>query len=144
MSYSAGAEGLVNMINEFSTKRLQDKTRLGGKGDWAGTVQESEFLYTTEWYMRKPESVWENETHKILKHQLTKQKKRTCCFTDFAASANYCEKIRESERKDKYLDLAREFKKKVEREDQGNTSYNWSARNSPKEPCEGTGGTRNQ
>ena len=43
--------------------------------DWVGKVihwelckkkKKSKFVYTTKWYMHKPESVLEDETHKIL------------------------------------------------------------------------------
>ena len=39
------------------------------------------------------------------------QKKRTCKIVDFAVSADHRVKLKESEKKDKYLDLARELKK---------------------------------
>ena len=39
------------------------------------------------------------------------QKKRTCKIVDFAVPADHTAKLKESEKKDKYLDLAREMKK---------------------------------
>ena len=42
---------------------------------------------------------------------LINMKKRTCHLVDFAISANHREKIKESEKIDKYLDLARKLKK---------------------------------
>ena len=39
------------------------------------------------------------------------QKKRTCKIVDFASPADHRVKLKESEKKDKYLDLARELKK---------------------------------
>ena len=41
------------------------------------------------------------------------KKKRTCKIVDFALPADHRIKLKESEKKDKYLDLAREFKKKL-------------------------------
>ena len=38
-------------------------------------------------------------------------KKRTCKIVDFVVPANHRIKLKESEKKDKYLDLARESKK---------------------------------
>ena len=38
------------------------------------------------------------------------KKKRTCRIVDFAAPANHIVKLKEGEKKDKYLDLARELK----------------------------------
>ena len=40
-----------------------------------------------------------------------KQKKRTCKIVDFAVPADHWIKLKECEKKDKYLDLARELKK---------------------------------
>ena len=39
------------------------------------------------------------------------KKKRTCKIVDFAVPADHRIKLKESEKKDKYLDLAMEFKK---------------------------------
>ena len=81
--------------------------------------------------MHKPESILENETHKILwdfeiqSHHLIparrpnlviierkrKRKNRTCRIVDFAVSADHRVKIKENRKRDKYLDLARELKK---------------------------------
>ena len=36
-------------------KRVQDETRLGGKGKPKGIVQKIEFDYTIKWYMHKPD-----------------------------------------------------------------------------------------
>ena len=38
-------------------------------------------------------------------------KKRTCRIADFAVRADHIVKVKENEKKDKYLDLARELKK---------------------------------
>ena len=77
--------------------------------------------------MPKPESVLENETHKILwdfeiktDHLiparrpdlvLIDKKERTCQLVDFAVPADHRVKLKENEKMDKYLDLARELKK---------------------------------
>ena len=82
--------------------------------------------------MYKPESVLENETHKILwdfkiqtdhlifarqpdimivnkkkKKKRRKKKKRTCQIVDFAVIAELRVKLKESQKRDMYLDLAR-------------------------------------
>ena len=49
----------------------------------------------------------------------------------FAASVDYGLKIKESEKKNKYLDLARELKKVMEHEGNVDTNFNWYARNDP-------------
>ena len=53
-----------------------------------------------------------------------KKKKRTCKIVDSAVLANYRVKLKESKKKDKYLDLARELKKTVEHESEGDTDCN--------------------
>ena len=78
--------------------------------------------------MHNPAPVLENDTHKLLwdfdihTDQLisarrpdliiiSKKKKRTCKIVDFAVPADHRIKLKECEKKDKYLDLARELKK---------------------------------
>ena len=78
--------------------------------------------------MNKPESVLENETYKILwdyekqadyfsPNQKTtsrnnwQKEKRTCCLRNFTVPMDHGVKIKESEKKYKYLDLTRELKK---------------------------------
>ena len=95
--------------------------------------------------MHKPESVLENETHKILwdfKIQtdhliparrpdlvVINKKERTCHLIDFAVPADHRVKLKKIEKKDKYLDLAREPKKNMEHEGESRTNYNWCPRN---------------
>ena len=75
----------------------------------------------------QPAPVLENNTHKLLwdydihtDHLISarrpdliiiKQKKGTCKIVDFAVTADQRIKLKEREKKDKYLDLARELKK---------------------------------
>ena len=74
--------------------------------------------------MHNPESVQGNEMHKTLRdfeiqtdHLIlarpcdSQKKKRTSQIVDFAIPADYRVKLKESKKKDKYLDLARELKK---------------------------------
>ena len=79
--------------------------------------------------MHNPAPVLENDTHKLLwvfgihtDHLISarrpdfiiinkKEKKRTCKIVDFAVPADRRIKLNECEKKDKYLDLARELKK---------------------------------
>ena len=53
------------------------------------------------------------------------KKKRTCKIFDFAVPADHRIKLKESEKKDKYLDLAREFKKNMEHEGDDYTNCDW-------------------
>ena len=77
--------------------------------------------------MHNPAPVIENSTHKLLwdfdihtDHQISdrrrdiiiiNKKKRTCKIVDFAVPADHRIKLRKCEKKDKYLDPARELKK---------------------------------
>ena len=88
------------------------------------------FDRTNKWYMHNLEFVLENETHKLLwdfetqtDHPISarqpdlmiinkKKKKRNCQIVDIAVQADHKVKLREGEMRDKYLDLARELKKK--------------------------------
>ena len=84
------------------------------------------FDHTNKWYMPNPAPVLENAKHKLLwdfnlqtDHQIPARrldliiiiKKRTCKIVDFAVPVDHRIKLKECEKKDKYLDLARELKK---------------------------------
>ena len=81
-----------------------------------------------KWYMHNPAPVQENGIHKVLwdwhvdgspnlsqktrpYNNQKKKKKRICKIVDFAVPANHRIKLKECEKKNKYLDLARELKK---------------------------------
>ena len=87
-----------------------------------------QFYHTNKWYMHNPTPVQENDSHKLLwdfniqtDHLIptrrpdfiiiNKKKKRICKIVDFAVPADHRINLKESEKKDKYLDLARELKK---------------------------------
>ena len=85
------------------------------------------FHHTTKWYMQKSEPVLVNDTQRILWNfevqtdhliparrpnlVLIDNKKRNCHLVDFAVQADHRVKMKESEKIDKYLDLARELRK---------------------------------
>ena len=52
---------------------------------------------------------WVNKENPL--GDVQEKKKRTCKIVDFAVPADYRIKLKECEKKDKYLDLARELKK---------------------------------
>ena len=54
-----------------------------------------------------------NPDQKTRPYNNQQQKKRICKFVDFAVSVDHIINLKESEKKDKYLDLARELKKKL-------------------------------
>ena len=63
---------------------------------------------------------------------------------NFAVLGNNSVKIKESEKKDKYLDLARELKKTMERGGDGDINCNWCTRNNPRKLNKETGRFRNR
>ena len=122
----------INHINECSNLTLKEyKTRhdLVGKVIYWELCKKFKFDRTNKWYMHNPAPVLENDTHKLLWDFDTygspisarrpdliiinkrKKKKRICKIVDFAVPADHRIKLKECEKKDKYLDLARELKK---------------------------------
>ena len=121
----------INHTISESSKLAQNeyKTRY----DWVGKVihwemcKKFKFGHTNNWYMHHPTSVLENETNELLwnfdlqtDHLISarrpdliiiNKKKKENKIVDFAVTAEHRIKLKESEKKDKYLDLARELKK---------------------------------
>ena len=99
--------------------------------DWVGKVihwemcKKFKFNHTNKWYMHNPGPFLENNSNKLLwnfdihtdplisawRPDLIIKKKRICKIVDFAIPADHRIKLKECEKKDKYLNLARELKK---------------------------------
>ena len=89
--------------------------------------EELKFDHMNKYYMCNPESVLENETHKLFWEfwdtngspnlsQTTRQnnnllEKRTCRIVDFTVPVDHWVKVKETKKNDKCLDFARELKK---------------------------------
>ena len=58
------------------------------------------------------------------------KKKRTCKIVHFGVLADHRIKLKECEKKDKYLDLAKELKKTMEHAGDNYTNCNWCVWNS--------------
>ena len=71
-------------------------------------------------------------------------KKGTCKIVKFAVPADHRVKLKESEKKDKYLELSRELKKIVEHESDDYTNCNWCFWYSHRRIIKGTGGLGNK
>ena len=80
------------------------------------------FDQKNKWYIRNPQSVLKNETHKVLWNFEIKTDPLISArrpdkviiskkMVDFAIPVDHRIKLEESEKRDKYLDLARELKK---------------------------------
>ena len=126
------------------------------------------FDYTNKWYMHNPTSVLENDTHKLLwvfdiqthhlilvrrpeliiinnnKKKKKKRKKRIYIIVDLAVPADHRVKLKESENKDEYQDLARGTEKTVRHESDVYTNYNWSSWCRHERICIRTGGHWNK
>ena len=114
-------------MQQISTEGVQGETWLGRQGDPLGNVQEISIRPYKQWYMHNPAPILENNSHKLLwdfniqtDHLIParrpdliiiNKKKRICKIVDFAIPANHRINLKEIEKKDKYLDLARELKK---------------------------------
>ena len=101
--------------------------------DWVGKViywemcKKFKFDHANKWYMHNPAPVLENDTHKLLwdfdiqtdhliwvrrpDHMIINKKKKICKIVDFAVPADHRIILKECEKRDKYLDLARALKK---------------------------------
>ena len=121
----------INHIKSECSKLAQKEYKT--RHDWVSKVIHREmykklkFDHTKLWYIHNPAPVLENDTHKLLWdfdihtcHLISarrpnlitiNKKKRTCKIVDFAVPAEERIKLKECEKKDKYLDLARELKK---------------------------------
>ena len=93
--------------------------------------------------MHTQKSVLVNEVHKLLQdlemqtyHLISARRrelimvhapKKTCWIVDFSVPANGWVKLKESEKRDKYQDLAREQKKNKEHESDRVINCNWCA-----------------
>ena len=117
-------------MQQACTKR-EDSTWLMGKVIHWELCKKLKFDHRNKWYLCNLESVLENETHKFLEFwdknwspnlsqmtkpsdsQKKKKKRRTCRIVDFAVLADRKVKLNENEKKDKYIDLARERKKQL-------------------------------
>ena len=98
--------------------------------DWVGKVvhwemcRKFQFNHTKKWCMHNPAPVLENDSHKLLwdfsiqtDHliparrpdiKIINKKKRICKIVNFAVPTDHKINLKESEKKNKYLDLARE------------------------------------
>ena len=128
---------LIIIISECS-KLAQKEYK--ARHDWVGKVvhwkmcRKFQFDHTNKWYMHNSAPVLENDSHKLLwdfniqtdhliparrpdliiinkKKKKKKKRKRICKIVDFAVPADHRINLKESEKKDKYLDLAKELKK---------------------------------
>ena len=120
----------INHIISECRKLAQEYT---ARHDWVGKVihkkmcRKFQFNHTNKWYMHNPAPVLENDSHELLwdfniqtDHLIRARRQdliiihkimRICKIVDFAVPGDHRINLKESEKKDKYLGLAREIKK---------------------------------
>ena len=130
--YSGRDKTITHLISECSKL---DQKEYKARHDWVRKViywemcKKFKFDHANKWYMHNSAPVLEDDTHKLLwdfeiqtDHLISarrpdqtstkkKKKKKICKIVDFAVSGDHSIKLKECEKRDKYLDLARELKK---------------------------------
>ena len=122
--------------------------------------QKSKFDHKNKWYMPKPESVLENETQKFLwdfeiqtDHLISarrpdlviaNKKQWISQIVDLVISADHRVRLKESEKRDKYLNFAWEQEKTMKYESDDDTSCDWCAWYSHQWIATGAGGLGNK
>ena len=131
--YGDSDETINHIISECCKLALKEYKAIH---DWVCKVihweicKKFKFDHANKWYMHNPAPVLENDTHKLLwdfdirtDHLISvrrpdliiinkkKKRKKICKIVDFTVPADYRIKLKECEKRDKYLDLARELKK---------------------------------
>ena len=116
------------------------------------------FDHTNKWYMYNPESVLQNEMHKVLwdfeiqtYHQISVRQQDLIIINEKRENLKNCGlvpvdhrvKLKECEKRNKYIDLARELKKKLEHESVDYTNCNWCPWYSHRRVGSRTGGIGN-
>ena len=128
-------EETINHVISECSKLAQKEYKV--RHDWVGKLihwemcQKFKFDHANKWYMHNLAPVLENDTHKlqwdfdiqtnqlisarrpdlIIIHKKRINKKKTCTIADFAVPADHRIKLKEWEKRDKYIDLAGEWKK---------------------------------
>ena len=121
----------INHIISKCSKLVQEEYK--ARHDWVGKVihwemcKKFKFDHANKWYMHNPAPVLENDTHKLpwgfdiqtdqlisarrLDLKIINKTKKICKIVAFAVPADHRIKLKECEKRDKYLNLARELKK---------------------------------
>ena len=118
---------IISECSKLAQKEYKARHDLVGKVIHWEMCMKIQFDHTNKWYMHNPAPVIENDSHKLLwdfniqtDHLIPARRpdliiinktKRIWKIVDFAVPADHRKKLKESEKKDKYLELARELKK---------------------------------
>ena len=118
---------IINECSKLAQKEYKTRHDWVGKGINWEMCKKFKSDHANKWYMHNPAPVLENDTHKLLwdfnihrDHRISarrpdliiiNKKTRICKTVDFIVPADHRIKLKECEKKDKYLDIARELKK---------------------------------
>ena len=112
-------------IHKYFERQNRRRLLVGKVIHWE-LCKKLKFDHTNKWHRHNLESVLKNETHNFLldfeiqtdhlisarwPDHIINKKERTCRIVDFAVPAEHRVKLKECEKRDDYLDLARELKK---------------------------------
>ena len=119
-----------NYVRRLWSLRNNNNNNNNGKVIHWEMCKKFKFDHANKWYMHNQASILKNYMHKLLwdfdihtdnlisarrQHLIIinnkKKKKKICKIVDFAVPADHRIKLKECEKKDKYLDLARELNK---------------------------------
>ena len=122
---------IISECNKLALKEYKARHDCVGKVIYWEMCRKFQFDHTNKWYMPNIAPVLENDSHKLLwdcniqtDHLIParrpnliiiskkkKKRERICKIVDFPVPADHRINRKESDKKDKYLDLARELKK---------------------------------
>ena len=131
MWWSSGNDQSLCKNSKLAQKEYKTRHDWVGEGDPLGIVEEIEIYHSAKWCAHNPESILENETLKffrdfeiqtsyliltrqpdrvIVNQKRKKERKRTCRTVGFTVLTDHRVKIKENDKRDRNLDLARELK----------------------------------
>ena len=132
---------IISECSKLSQREYKTRLDLVGKLIHWELCKKFNFHHSTKWYMQKPESVLENETHKILwdfevqtdhliparrpNLVLIDKKRKACHLVDSAVPADHRVKMKESEKYQQILETCQRTEKTVENEGEPRTNCNW-------------------
>ena len=118
---------IISECSKLAQKEYKARYDRVGKVIHWEMCKKFKFDHTNKWYMHNPAPVRENDSHKLLwdfniqtdqliparrPDLITINKKKSICkIVDFTVAADHRINLKACEKKDKYLDLARELKK---------------------------------
>ena len=118
---------IISECNKLAQKEYKTRHDWVSKVIYCKMCKKFKFDHTKKWYMHNPASVLENGTQKLLwdfdvptNHLISARrpdlinKKIIYKIVDFAVPDDHWIKLKQWEKKNKYLDLARELKKNYE------------------------------